>query len=113
MYRFQVAPSELEDLLLRNPHVIDAAVCAVYDSTQATEIPMAYVSLQPNLVELEHGAKKKILDDIHKWFDTQVAGYKKLRGGVNHLQVLPKTASGKILRKDLPAKLRETRYSSL
>lgn len=110
---FQVAPSELEDLLLRHPHIIDAAVCAVYDAKQATEIPLAYVSLTEQHAESSHSNIKRVLDDIRSWFDGQVAGYKKLRGGVHHLQALPKTTSGKILRKNLPAKLKEQRDSKL
>ncbi|KAF2192551.1 putative amp dependent CoA ligase [Zopfia rhizophila CBS 207.26] len=41
----QIAPSELEDILVQHPHVIDAAVCAIYDNDQASEVPLAYVSL--------------------------------------------------------------------
>lgn len=58
-----------------------------------------------------HATKQGVLDGIRNWLDSRVAGYKKLRGGVFHLQELPKTNSGKILRKDLPAKLKEARES--
>ncbi|KUL85372.1 hypothetical protein ZTR_06972 [Talaromyces verruculosus] len=110
---FQVAPSELEDILLRHPDVIDAAVCAVYDDSQATEVPLAYVSLTPNKVELADSEKQKVLDAIRVWVDGQLAGYKKLRGGVFHLQSLPKTPTGKILRRLLPAKLKEEREAKI
>ncbi|CAI7673267.1 unnamed protein product [Penicillium manginii] len=110
---FQIAPSELEDMLLRHPDVIDAAVCAVYDDSQATEVPLAYVSLSPATVELLGPEKQKVLDAIRTWMDGQLAGYKKLRGGVHHLQGLPKTATGKILRRLLPAKLNEQREAKL
>ncbi|KAL3474066.1 amp dependent CoA ligase [Aspergillus californicus] len=110
---FQIAPSELEDLLLRHPDVIDAAVCAVYDDTQATEVPLAYVSLTPGTVNLADSEKQKVLDGIRAWMDGQLAGYKKLRGGVFHLQTLPKTPTGKILRRLLPAKLNEARVARL
>lgn len=93
--------------------MIDAAVCAVYDDTQATEVPLAYVSLSPGKVDLSGRAKQKVLDEIRLWIDSQVAGYKKLRGGVFHLQSLPKTPTGKILRRLLPAKLNETREAKL
>jgi acyl-coenzyme A synthetase/AMP-(fatty) acid ligase len=36
---FQVAPAELEALLLQQPKVIDAGVVGVYDESQATELP--------------------------------------------------------------------------
>ncbi|OQD78984.1 hypothetical protein PENANT_c068G06345 [Penicillium antarcticum] len=110
---FQIAPSELEDILLRHPEVTDAAVCAVYDDSQATEVPLAYVSLSPRTVELASPEKQKVLDEIKGWIDGQIAGYKKLRGGVLHLQALPKTPTGKILRRLLPAKLNENRETKL
>ncbi|KAJ5589784.1 AMP dependent CoA ligase [Penicillium hetheringtonii] len=110
---FQIAPSELEDILLRHPEVTDAAVCAVYDDSQATEVPLAYVSLSPRTAGLASSEKQDVLDEINGWIDGQLAGYKKLRGGVFHLQTLPKTPTGKILRRLLPAKLNEHRVAKL
>ncbi|KAH6675396.1 putative amp dependent CoA ligase [Plectosphaerella plurivora] len=110
---FQIAPSEMEDLLLNHPDVIDAAVCAVYDDAQATEVPLAYVSLQPAKADLPPAQIQAVLDGIRAWTDGQVTGYKKLRGGVFHLQTLPKSPTGKILRRMLPAKLKETRVQKL
>lgn len=110
---FQVAPSELEDILLRHSDVTDAAVCAVYDDSQATEVPLAYVSLTPDKAELADSEKQKVLEAIRGWVDGQLAGYKKLRGGVFHLQSLPKTPTGKILRRLLPAKLKEEREAKI
>ncbi|KAI1628330.1 amp dependent CoA ligase, partial [Exophiala viscosa] len=110
---FQVAPSELEDVLLKHPSVIDAAVCSIYDDTQATELPLAYVSLIPQLLKLGESEKGRVLAEIQEWVNKQVAGYKKLRGGVVHLQDLPKTPTGKILRKDLPASRKKTPSSKL
>jgi acyl-coenzyme A synthetase/AMP-(fatty) acid ligase len=122
-YSFQIPPSELEDLLLRHPAVTDAAVCATYDDTQATEVPLAYVSLSPstlsvlgitsssslNATPAINEKLTSLLEEIRLWADSQVAGYKKLRGGVFHLQELPKTATGKILRRLLPVKVGEKR----
>lgn len=96
---FQVASSELEDLHLQHPYVTDAAVCSTYDHAQATELPLAYVSLKAEYVALPKKKKDEILDAIRKWYDAKVIGYKKLRGGIFHLQNLPKTPSRKILRK--------------
>lgn len=110
---FQVAPSELEDLLLRHEHVVDAAVCAIYDEKQATEVPMAYVSLADDCKGLMGEEMRRVLEDVREWIDGKVSGYKKLRGGVHHLQVLPKTTSGKILRRELPAKIKEARGARL
>ncbi|KAL3458243.1 hypothetical protein BJX64DRAFT_302096 [Aspergillus heterothallicus] len=110
---FQIAPSELEDLLLRHSHVIDAAICAIYDDAQATEVPLAYVSLTPEKASLTPAEITKVLDDVRAWADAQLAGYKRLRGGVFHLQALPKTPTGKILRRLLPAKISEGRGGRL
>ena len=109
----QVAPSDLEGVLLGHPDVIDAAVCSTYDDSQATELPVAYVALKQGLATADENEKQKALQDIRSCVDGQVAGYKKLRGGVFHLQDLPKTASGKILRKDLPAKVAQRKTARL
>ncbi|EXJ56462.1 hypothetical protein A1O7_06806 [Cladophialophora yegresii CBS 114405] len=101
---FQVPPSELEDLLLKHPSVVDAAVTSIYSDEQATELPIAYVTLPPTTPASQ---KQRLLDDIRAWADQQVAGYKKLRGGVFELTPLPKTPSGKILRRELPCKKKE------
>jgi len=108
-----VAPSELEDLLLHHPNVIDAAVCSIYDDEQATELPIAYVSFKPEHAALPPGPKQEVLNAIRAWADGQLAGYKKLRGGVFHLQQLPKTTTGKILRRELPARVQQARRTKL
>ncbi|CAI4212002.1 unnamed protein product [Parascedosporium putredinis] len=113
MIKFQVAPSELEDLLLQHPRVFDAAVCSTYDDAEATEVPLAYVSLSPKDAELPPREKDALLNEIRAWADSRVSGYKKLRGGVFHLQVLPKNPTGKILRRLLPVKLKEARSQKL
>lgn len=99
----------MEDLLLQHPDVTDAAVCAIWDDCQATEVPMAYVSLHPEKADLPDAEKEKVLDGIKKWSDGQVAEYKRFEGGVHHLQTLPKSPNGKILRRMLPAKLEEAK----
>ncbi|ORY10621.1 amp dependent CoA ligase [Clohesyomyces aquaticus] len=109
----QIAPSELEDILLQHPDVIDAAVCSIYDNGQASEVPLAYVSLADPHHLLPEKMKDSLLMEIKEFIDGQVAGYKKLRGGIYHLQQLPKNPSGKILRRNLPAKLKEGRSGVL
>lgn len=100
-------------MLLRHPDVIDSAICAVYDDAQATEIPLAYVSLVQDKANLPDAERQEVLGQIKNWANGQLAGYKKLRGGVFHLQSLPKTPTGKILRRLLPAKLQEKRNNRL
>jgi 4-coumarate--CoA ligase len=85
----QVAPAELEALLLTHPKILDAAVIGV--DVPGTEVPRAYVVAQKGLTEQE----------VKDFVKGQVADYKNLRGGVVFLDVIPKSPSGKILRKDL------------
>ncbi|KAJ2958567.1 hypothetical protein NQZ79_g5881 [Umbelopsis isabellina] len=95
---FQVAPAELESLLLQSDLVADCAVIGVYDDSQATELPRAYIKVSSGVPENEETAKALI-----KFVDQQVAKHKKLRGGVKFIDVIPKSAAGKILRKELRA----------
>lgn len=110
---FQVAPSELEDLLICHPCVSDAAVSSVYDDGEATELPCACVSLKQDVITRKDFDLEATLQEIQEWVDRQVAGYKKLRGGVINMQELPKTPSGKILRRLLRSKLQQQRQSRL
>jgi len=91
-----VPPAELEDLLLQHPDVDDAAVIGIYDDSQATEVPKAYVTLSA-------AAKKKqnVEKAIAEWVAERVANHMRLRGGVEVLEAIPKSPSGKILRKVL------------
>jgi acyl-CoA synthetase (AMP-forming)/AMP-acid ligase II len=92
---FQVAPAELEALLLTHPGIADAAVIGVYD-TDNNERPHAYVVRQPAAPGLT-GA------DVMEYVAERVAPYKKVRA-VEFLDAIPKSPSGKILRKDLRAR---------
>ncbi|KAL8287442.1 hypothetical protein RQP46_003300 [Phenoliferia psychrophenolica] len=93
---FQVIPSELEGILLTCPMVADAAVIGVWSEEQATELPRAYVVIDP-----AHVNTKDVCTLIQKFVQGKVAPHKRLRGGVIPMDVIPKSPSGKILRKDL------------
>ncbi|KAK2594473.1 hypothetical protein QQS21_007820 [Conoideocrella luteorostrata] len=89
----QVAPAELEGILIAHPAVTDAAVIGV--SQDQNELPRAYVVLAPN-------AKGKVSEeDLKDHVKKQVAAYKQLRGGVVFVDVVPRGPSGKILRRQL------------
>jgi acyl-CoA synthetase (AMP-forming)/AMP-acid ligase II len=86
----QVAPAELEALLISHEDILDAAVIGV--DGEGTEVPRAYVVADPKKI-----SEQQIKDFVKK----NVAQYKQLRGGVVFLPEIPKSPSGKILRKDL------------
>ena len=99
---FQVPPAELEGHLASHEKINDVAVLGVYREDLASEVPLAYVvpteGVKPG-AELE----KEIVD----WLVTRVAGHKRLRGGVKFTKEIPKSASGKILRRMLKVKYQE------
>ncbi|KAL2253974.1 UNVERIFIED_CONTAM: 4-coumarate--CoA ligase-like 7 [Sesamum indicum] len=88
---YQVAPAELEELLLTHPEIKDAAVIGLADA-EVGEVPIAYVvrSSTTSLVE----------EEVKTFIAEQVAAYKRLRR-VIFTDSIPKSASGKILRKEL------------
>ncbi len=86
---FQVAPAELEAILLSNPAIADAAVIPSPDD-EAGEVPVAYVVLKGEITP------KQIMDYVAE----RVAPYKKIRRVVITQQI-PKSTSGKILRRIL------------
>jgi len=88
----QVAPAELESLLLSNPHVQDCAVIGRPDE-RAGELPTAFLVLKPGVQVTE--------TDIQDYVAERVAKAKRLSGGVRFIKEVPKNASGKILRRVL------------
>ncbi|KAE8667182.1 4-coumarate--CoA ligase 1 [Hibiscus syriacus] len=92
---FQVAPAELEAMLIAHPDIIDAAVVAMKDEA-AGEVPVAFVV---------RSEKSQISEDeIKQHISKQVVFYKRINR-VFFIETIPKAPSGKILRKELRAKL--------
>ncbi|KAE9369588.1 acetyl-CoA synthetase-like protein [Stipitochalara longipes BDJ] len=85
----QVAPAELEGLLLTHPKILDAAVIGV--EIPGTEAPRAYIVKGGDITEQE----------VKEFVKQNASSHKQLRGGVVFMDVIPKSPSGKILRKDL------------
>ncbi|MFE2355941.1 4-coumarate--CoA ligase family protein [Streptomyces parvulus] len=89
---FQVAPAELEALLLTHPGVADAAVVGTHDD-DGNEVPHAHVVRRPDAPGLTEG-------EIMMYVAERVAPYKRVRR-VTFLDAVPRAASGKILRREL------------
>jgi 4-coumarate--CoA ligase len=98
---FQVAPAELEGKLMDHPNVNDVAVIGVQDEENHTEVPRAYI------VAGDQGSEEKNASEIVAWVTEKVANHKRLRGGVVFIDEIPKSASGKILRRVLKERVKE------
>jgi acyl-coenzyme A synthetase/AMP-(fatty) acid ligase len=90
---FQVAPPELEGLLLAHPEVADCAVIGVAGDLPGEEKPRAFVVRQPGSKLTEEETKNIVA--------SQLASYKRLTGGVTFVDEIPKSPNGKILKRIL------------
>lgn len=93
---FQVAPPELEAVLLSHPQIIDAAVIGIPVQGKEGEQPRAYVVRRS-------GKEGDALTEqaIKEYSGSRLAKFKALTGGVKFLDAIPKNASGKILKRVL------------
>ncbi|ESN97365.1 hypothetical protein HELRODRAFT_85456, partial [Helobdella robusta] len=89
---FQVAPAELESILLSHPLVADSAVIGVPDD-QLGEKPRAYVVLKKD------GSVRE--EELVRFVAEKVAPFKQLKGGVQFVDQIPKSPTGKLLKKVL------------
>ncbi|KAK4764359.1 hypothetical protein SAY87_013797 [Trapa incisa] len=92
---FQVAPAELEAMLIAHPDISDAAVVPMKDEA-AGEVPVAFT--------VRSNGSKISEDEIKQYISKQVVFYKRI-SRVFFVETIPKNPSGKILRKDLRARL--------
>jgi 4-coumarate--CoA ligase len=88
---FQVAPAELEAVLMEHEEIADAAVVGILSDD--VEKPTAYVVLKPS------PKSQQTETSIASWMASRVAKHKRLTGGVFFVNQIPRAASGKILRK--------------
>ncbi|OQE19169.1 hypothetical protein PENSTE_c016G09809 [Penicillium steckii] len=93
---FQVAPPELEAVLLSHPQVIDAAVIGITVPGATTEFPRAYVVRRQT-----PDGNKVTEEEIKKYVLDRLARYKELTGGVKFVGSIAKNPSGKILKRVL------------
>jgi 4-coumarate--CoA ligase len=92
---FQVAPPELEGVLLSHPDIVDCAVIGVADPVRTgDEVPRGYVVRRPG----SSGPSDK---ELHAFMRERLSSFKMLEGGIRWVESIPKTASGKILKRVL------------
>jgi acyl-CoA synthetase (AMP-forming)/AMP-acid ligase II len=89
---YQVAPAELEAVLLSNPEIADAAVIGVQDADSGEELPKAFIVRTPG--------SEITAEAVQAYCAERLAPHKKIRL-VEFIEQVPKSAAGKILRKDL------------
>ncbi|KAG9240131.1 amp dependent CoA ligase-like protein [Calycina marina] len=102
----QVAPAELEAHILTHPSVADCAVIPVPDDASG-EVAKAFV-VKSSSVSVEEN-DRITARDIAKYVEEHKARHKWLKGGVEFIDVIPKSPSGKILRRLLRDKEKESR----
>ena len=92
---WSIAPAELEDLLFKNPHISDAAVIGKPSKElDVGQIPKAFIILKTE-------SKGKVTEqEIMEWVAERISAYKKIRE-VEFVDNIPKSGSGKILRREL------------
>lgn len=99
---FQVAPAELESKLIGRKDIADVCVIGVWNEEQHTEVPRAYVVVSAGVEESD-----QLAAEIVEWLNSRVGSPKKLRGGVRFIKEIPKSPSGKILRRVLRDQLQK------
>ncbi|KAF5291053.1 hypothetical protein FQA39_LY14486 [Lamprigera yunnana] len=89
---FQVAPAELEEIIRNHPCVEDVAVVGV-PHAYFGEVPKAFV-VRKSGININHS-------EIQEYVKKKVVHYKQLMGGISFIDTIPKSTTGKILRKVL------------
>ena len=88
---YQIAPAELEALLMEHPAVMDSAVIPKRDA-ESGEVPKAFI--------LVRQGQQVTTEELMRFVEERVAPYKKVRE-IEFVDAIPKTPSGKILRREL------------
>lgn len=84
-----MSPTELEGILRKHDGIADVAVIGIPDE-RAGELPRAYIVPKNNSVSAQ---------DINEFLKDQVSAHKQLKGGIEFVESIPKSASGKCLRR--------------
>ncbi|KAH0524471.1 hypothetical protein TsFJ059_006975 [Trichoderma semiorbis] len=99
----QISPTEVEALLLRHPCIADVCVVPISDDS-AGELPLAFIVRSP----AGKGEDERVLKQkIHMFVNSELSEYKRLAGGIEFLEALPKSASGKTKRGEMKERARK------
>lgn len=96
--RFQVSPTEVEEIIGQHPLVTDVGVAAVWDDVESTELVRAYIV---PAASVQADGLATLADEVKALVAERAAGYKKIRGGVMFVASLPRNPTGKLLRRML------------
>ncbi|KAF5292799.1 hypothetical protein FQA39_LY13844 [Lamprigera yunnana] len=99
---FQVAPAELEAILIEHPNIKEVAVVGKPD-LKAGELPTAFVVETPGKTITEQ--------EVHQFVADKISPEKRLRGGVRKIDAIPRNTTGKIMRNTL-RELLKTEYKA-
>jgi len=89
---FQVPPAELEQVLREHPNIEEAAVIGIPHELYG-EVPRAFV--------VQKKAMNVSEKELHAFVNERIAEYKRLRGGIQFVESVPKNTTGKILRRQV------------
>lgn len=107
---WQVAPSELEAILLTHPQIAAAAVIGVPIPDGTGEVPCAYVVRKPTMAAsygVDAAQPPVQEDEVKAYLARRLAKYKALDGGVQFIDEIPKNASGKPMKFKLREMMKE------
>ncbi|KAN0062768.1 hypothetical protein ACQY0O_004963 [Thecaphora frezii] len=96
---FQVSPTELEAVILSHSEISDVAVFDTWCAAQMTEVPRACIVPRDRTVLADAAACAELEQRVRSYMEKLVAAHKKIRGGIEWCESVPKSPSGKILRR--------------
>lgn len=94
---YQVAPTEIEGVLHEHGFVDDVSVVGVFHEEIASEVPLGYVVLKKSVSK----SKEVVAGELVQFVEDRLAASKRLRGGVVFVEQIPRSGSGKILKRVL------------
>ncbi|KAJ5783258.1 hypothetical protein N7457_005032 [Penicillium paradoxum] len=93
---FQIPPAEIEGILHQHPLVRDVAVIGIFVKRIASEVPAGYVVFEDTSKTTE-----EIAEELMAYMNKNLAPHKRLRGGIIPINEIPRSPSGKVLKRVL------------